>query len=88
MRGATLALMLGLPAAPAPRRTARLGCDMPKGGPREHYMRAALDGDVIVPEGRQDSSLLSLLAHADALLVRPAEDAPRQKGDAVEYIAL
>lgn len=81
-------VMLGLPAAPAPRRTARLGCDMPKGGPREHYMRAALDGDVIVPEGRQDSSLLSLLAHADALLVRPAEDAPRQKGDAVEYIVL
>ncbi|WP_317054877.1 gephyrin-like molybdotransferase Glp [Roseovarius rhodophyticola] len=81
-------VMLGLPACPAPRQTARLGCDMPKGGPREHYMRAALNDGKIVPEGRQDSSLLSLLAHADVLMVRPVDDAPRQKGDQVEYIAL
>lgn len=81
-------VMLGLPATPAPRQTARLGCDMPKGGPREHYMRAALTDGEIVPEGRQDSSLLSLLAHSDALMVRPVDDAPRQKGELVEYIAL
>ncbi len=81
-------VMQGLPAVPAPRGTAQLGIDLPKGGPREHYMRASLNDGEIIPESRQDSSLLSLLAHADALMVRPADDGPRQKGDLVDFIAL
>ena len=81
-------VMLGLPAQPTTRRRAKLGCDIPPGGPREHYMRAALEDGVIIPENRQDSSLLSILAHADALMVRPANDAPRAKGDEIDFIAL
>ncbi len=49
-------------------------------GPRAHYMRATRRRDatgalVVVPAASQDSSLLSALAAADCLLVRPI-DAP------------
>lgn len=83
-----LRAMLGLGAAPAPRLNARLACDMPKGGPREHYMRALVANGEITPESRQDSALLSVLANANALLVRPAEDTPRRKGEPVSYLPL
>lgn len=81
-------MMLGLGAAPTPRLRARLAHDLPKGGPREHYMRAEVAGGEITPEDRQDSSLLSVLARANALMVRPADDAPRRAGDEMEYIPL
>jgi molybdopterin molybdotransferase len=35
---------------------------------------------------RQDSALLSILAEADALLIRPSGDGPRAAGDVVEYL--
>ena len=80
--------MLGLGQQPAPRRTARLACDLPGNGPREHYMRAQLTQDGITPFQRQDSALLSVLADADALLVRPIGDGPRNAGDTVEYVPI
>ncbi len=80
--------MLGLGAAPAPRRPAVLAEDLPENGPREHYMRAALDGETIRPLPRQDSSLLTILHRADALLVRPAGDGPRKAGDTVDFVAI
>ena len=49
-------------------------------------MRARLTEAGIKPEDKQDSSLLSILAHSDALLVRPAHDPVREAGDMVEYL--
>lgn len=83
-----IARMLGLTAAPAPRRTARLAAPLPANGPREHYMRARLTPEGLVAEDRQDSSLLSVLAHAEALLIRPINDPARQAGDDVAYLPL
>ncbi|SHI34006.1 molybdopterin molybdotransferase [Palleronia salina] len=83
-----LRVLMGLPAAPAPRQTVPLGTDLPANGPREHYMRASLqDGRAHVAD-RQDSALLSVLAGADALVIRPPDDPPRGAGDTVEIIAL
>ena len=80
--------MLGLPPSAAPRLKARLAADMPQGGPREHYMRATAARGEIAPSDLQDSSLLSVLAGANALLIRPANDSPRSRGDTVDYIPL
>ncbi|WP_417243251.1 molybdopterin molybdotransferase MoeA [Celeribacter sp.] len=80
--------LMGLPATPAPRRTATLLADVGANGPREHYMRAQLGDEGIVPFDRQDSSLMSILSTANALLVR-APDAPAATaGETVDYIAL
>jgi molybdopterin molybdotransferase len=38
------------------------------------------------PDTRQDSSLLSVLAQADALLVRPVDDPARQAGEPVDFL--
>jgi len=86
--------LLGVPAGalPAPTLPARLGADVGETGPRTHYMRARLSHDLgllrIMPFDRQDSSLLSILASADALLIRPMQDGPRKAGDAATYIPL
>ena len=80
--------MLGLGHARSPRLTARLAIDLPQGGPREHYMRAEVKDGQITPEPRQDSALLSVLANANALMIRPPEDGPRQKGEDIEYLPL
>ncbi|MBN2630447.1 MAG: molybdopterin molybdotransferase MoeA [Rhodobacteraceae bacterium] len=86
--------LLGQPAeslAPQPL-AARLGCDVAANGARAHYMRARLSpGDglpLITPFDRQDSSLLTVLAQADALLIRPPGDGPRAKGDQVTFLPL
>jgi len=80
--------MQGLSAARAPRRAARLAAPLPANGPREHYMRARLDPEGITAENQQDSSLLGILANADALLVRPPHDRARTTGETVAYIPL
>ena len=80
--------MQGLGATPAPRQTAQLAVDIPEGGPREHYMRAVLNEQGITPFDRQDSSLLSVLCNANALLIRPIRDKARQAGETVEYVRL
>jgi molybdopterin molybdotransferase len=84
--------MQGLPSGPRPRKRARLAVPLEANGPREHYMRADVaEGDdlpIIAPYGNQDSSLLTILSGASALLVRPI-DAPRARtGDVVEYVPL
>lgn len=80
--------MLGLGAAPTPRRMAPLAMELPANGPREHYMRATFESGRLAVAGNQDSSLLSVLAAADALLVRPAGERARVAGDMAEYIPL
>lgn len=83
-----LRAMLGLGTGPAPRLQRPLDADIGQNGPREHYMRAKLSAGGIAPYDRQDSSLLTVLAAADALLVRPPHDGPRRAGDMVDYIPL
>jgi molybdopterin molybdotransferase len=78
--------MLGLGQNAAPRRLVPLAEDIPANGPREHYMRARIDGGKVVPETRQDSSLLTVLASADALLVRPPQDPAHSAGTLVQVI--
>jgi molybdopterin molybdotransferase len=83
-----LRAMLGLGAAPAPRKRAILTEDIPANGPREHYMRAVVDETGIRLLRAQDSALLTILAHANALLVRPVSDPARAAGTPVDYIPL
>lgn len=80
--------MQGLPALPAPRRTAALVSDLAPNGPREHYMRAKVTTSGLKVFDRQDSSLLTLLSDANALLVRPPNDPLRSQGDIMQYVPL
>ncbi|WP_371038360.1 gephyrin-like molybdotransferase Glp [Rhodosalinus sp. FB01] len=80
--------MLGLGEAPAPRRQAPLARAVAANGPREHYMRARRTDTGLCPFDSQDSALLSVLAEADALLVRPASDGRRAAGEIVDFIPL
>ncbi|KIN61327.1 Molybdopterin biosynthesis protein MoeA [Sulfitobacter noctilucae] len=80
--------MLGLGTDEQLHRQAPLGCDLPANGPRAHYMRAKLVEGTVRPDAQQDSALLSVLAGADALLVRPVDDPARGEGELVSYIAL
>ena len=73
---------MGLPARPRATRTTRLAQPLGRNGAREHYMRATLaeDGAAVVCRD-QDSSLLGVLARADALVVREP-DAPEMPAGA------
>ncbi|NND20078.1 MAG: molybdopterin molybdotransferase MoeA [Silicimonas sp.] len=78
--------MQGLPKTPVPTRIAPLAIGVGPNGPRQHYMRASLSSDRITIAERQDSALLSVLASANVLAVRPPNDPPRSAGDTIEYI--
>lgn len=81
-------VLMGLPAEPAPRRQARLSTALPRNGPREHYMRAVLTDGKVTTHGRQDSSLQSVLADANALVVRPPDTPPLAAGELVELVLI
>lgn len=83
-----LAAMQGLPAAAAPETSAKLTIDLPENGPREHYMRAVLTGEDVAPMDRQDSSLLSILSTANALLIRPPHAPAAKAGDVVKVLVI
>ncbi|EPX78123.1 gephyrin-like molybdotransferase Glp [Salipiger mucosus] len=80
--------MLGLGAAPAPREALRLAAPVGANGPREHYMRGRIGSEGVTIFDRQDSSLLSVLGAADALVVRPPGDPAREAGESVNVIHL
>ncbi len=85
--------MLGRPAGGPPTETAALGADLPANDEREDYLRATLSTDdagraVATPFAKQDSSMLSRLAAADALIVRPPRAGPAAAGDSVAIIPL
>ncbi len=84
--------MLGLGKAAMPRETASLGRDIGQNGPRAHFMRAELalqNGKLTcTPFERQDSSLLSVLARANCLMVRAPNEPARNAGDTVEFIRI
>lgn len=80
--------MLGLAVEPALRMKAKLSNSLGPNGPREHYMRARLDGDAVTVFERQDSALLTVLAEANCLAVRAPNDASRLPGDRLEVIKI
>jgi molybdopterin molybdotransferase len=85
--------LLGQPGSLVATQPARLAVDVRANDTREDYVRAHLrhasDGSLRVePYKVQDSSMLSVLAEATALLVRPAHDPARKAGDVVQIIAL
>jgi molybdopterin molybdotransferase len=80
--------MLGLGAQSATRQTATLARDIDANGPREHYMRAHLGPDGVTIFERQDSALLTVLADANCLAVRPIADEPRAKGDTIDIVPI
>lgn len=81
--------MLGF-RQPAPKiMTARLSHEISANGPRQHYMRAEISaaGDLTV-FSNQDSSLLSVLSTANALVIRPPNDPAHAPGDMLSYIEI
>lgn len=75
------------------RETARLGRDIGENDQREDYLRAKLSIDeaghlVATPFEKQDSSMLSVLARSDCLIVRSPRAPPAKTGDAVEIIPM
>ncbi len=83
---------LGLAAGPAPREKAQLAVDLPENGPRDHYMRAELSPGpsrvLVTPFDNQDSSLLTVLAMSEALMIRPAGQDAIPAGTLVDIIRL
>ena len=72
---------------------ARLASDLKANDRRQDYLRATLTYDpqgqpVVTPARKQDSSMISVYAGANALLVRPPHDEPRQTGDMVMVMPL
>jgi molybdopterin molybdotransferase len=85
--------LVGAPRPADVTRPAKAAVAIEANGPRQHYMRATLvagpDGTPIVtPVRSQDSSLLSPLAIADCLLVRPPRAAAVAAGDIVPVLSL
>ena len=84
-----IARMLGLPDAPPELLSARLRTALPPNGPREHYMRARVEADGgewrCTPFEAQDSSFLSVLADANALMVREPRDPALPDGAQVVF---
>ncbi|WP_171129678.1 MULTISPECIES: gephyrin-like molybdotransferase Glp [unclassified Ruegeria] len=80
--------MLGVAQTVPPFQTAKLTEPLTPNGPREHYMRAVIGPDGIRACADQDSSLLSVLAEANALLVRAPNDPARAIGEEVEYLPI
>ena len=78
----------GLPAQALEQKTAPLAAALGQNGPREHYMRARLCDGALTAADRQDSALMSVLTTANALIVRPPNDSPRDAGALVSFIDL
>ena len=68
--------------------TAQLAHDLPANGPRLHYMRGTHENGLVTVANSQDSSLLSVLAASNCLIIRPIGDADRKSGETVEILPL
>ncbi|WP_170373323.1 molybdopterin molybdotransferase MoeA [Ruegeria arenilitoris] len=80
--------MLGIQTVDPILHQAILSEALPPNGPREHYMRARLESNGIRAFEDQDSSLLSVLARSNALLMRPPNDPARAAGETVSYLPI
>jgi len=88
-----VARLAGRAADTIAARTAVLSGPLEQNGPRQHYMRASAvagpDGALVVtPMTNQDSSLLTPLAAANALIVRPPGAPALQAGASVTTLDL
>ena len=91
--GPALDKMLGLAGTGLPVIRARLGAAVGANNFREDYMRATIDTDgdgtpVAMPLAIQDSSMMSALARADGLIIRPPDAPAASPGDWVDIIRL
>lgn len=73
-------------------RTMILGADMAENADRQDYVRARIetvDGEMVaMPLDLQDSSMLSALAAAEILIVRPPNAPPARRGDPCQVLML
>ncbi|MEE8270774.1 MAG: gephyrin-like molybdotransferase Glp [Alphaproteobacteria bacterium] len=86
-----LRALQGVAEPEPPTATASLGRDLPRNDRRQDYLRSRLERDsagrpTATPFDLQDSSMMSRLAHADCLVVRPPQAPPARKGDTVEIV--
>ena len=80
--------MLGLNTLHAAPLEAPLAHALPANGPRTHFMRATLrDGQLQVADS-QDSSLLTVLSTANALLLRAPHDPERSTGEILNFVPI
>ncbi len=72
--------------------SARLAAPLAANGPRRHYMRAAVTGSgaeaIVMPAESQDSALLSILAGANALIVREPHAPAAPAGETVAVLPI
>ena len=85
--------LTGLAPLKAPPQRARLAVALPANDRRQDYLRATLargaDGTLEAhPFDKQDSSMMSLLARADCLVVRPPQAPAAALGEMVEIVPL
>ncbi len=80
--------MLGLKDIVLALQTATLSHPLDANGPRQHYMRARVDDGQITVFENQDSSLLTVLAEANALAMRPASDPAYESGQVIRYLPM
>ncbi|MCY4305681.1 MAG: molybdopterin molybdotransferase MoeA [Aestuariivita sp.] len=80
--------MQGLQNVEPIQRQARIANTLAPNGARMHFMRAIVKNDKVRTFNRQDSSLLSILAQANALVVRPPHDPIRSTGCEVNYLPI
>ena len=80
--------MLGQTPRSTALLSAPLAAPLDPNGRRQHYMRAHVNDGGITAADRQDSSLLTVLAHSNALLVRPPRDPARDIGATVSYLPI
>ena len=62
--------------------------DLPRNAVRKHFMRAFLKNGQLLVSKKQDSSLLSVLQKANALVIRQPNEPSAKKGDLITYIKL
>lgn len=87
--GPALARLQGLPGDAPATVSARLGADLKENDSREDYLRAVLSPDfVATPFPKQDSGMISSLAQANALIVRPPHAPAAPAGTLVRAIPL
>lgn len=87
-----LRALQGLPTA-VETETALAAADLPENDNREDYLRARLSRDAegrlwAEPFGKQDSSMLALMAGADALAIRPVRAPALAKGSEIQVIRI
>jgi molybdopterin molybdotransferase len=85
--------MLGVEQTDPVIRRGVLGTDMSGNDQREDYVRSRIHEDesgqqTLLPFPRQDSSMLSVMSEAQALVIRPPHAPKVTAGEQIEYIAL